>query len=92
MQAAADTYTAEKADLERLHAEMITRGFQATLQTSEEGAPCLLVRNPRASVLAEMVYADGGMFRWSWDEPIAGCDEVITAAGILGRVLRAVGE
>jgi hypothetical protein len=28
----------------------------------------------------------------SRQEPIAGCDEVITAAGILARVLRAVGE
>jgi hypothetical protein len=87
-----DAQTTERADLDRLAAELGRRGFQATLQTSEGGGPGLLVRNPRASVLAEMVYADGGTFRWSWDEPIAGCDEVSTAAGILARVLRAVGE
>jgi hypothetical protein len=80
------------ADLESLVAELATRGFQATLRASVDGIPCLTVRNPRASVLAEVVYADAGSFWWSWREPIAGVDQVTTAAGILARVLRAVGE
>ena len=87
-----DAQTTERADLERLAAELAMRGFQATLKAAEGGVPCLAVRNPRATVLAEMVYADGSTFRWSWQEPIAACDDVSTAAGILARVLRTVGE
>jgi hypothetical protein len=86
------TQTTATADLEMLATELATRGFQTTLRAPGDGAPCLTVRNPRASVLTEMVYADGGSFWWSWREPIAACDQVTTAAGILARVLRAVGE
>jgi hypothetical protein len=80
------------ADLEKLAAELATRGFQATLRRPPDGVPCLNVRNPRASVLAETVRAFDGAFWWSWKEPIAGTGQVDTAAGILARVLRAVGE
>jgi len=86
------TQTGATADLGRLAAEMATRGFQATLRAPEDGQPCLAVRNPRASVLAETVYVCDGSYWWSWREPIAGCDQVTIAAGILARVLRAVGE
>jgi hypothetical protein len=87
-----DTQTDATADLEKLSAEMATLGFQATLRAPQGDTACLTVRNPRASVLTEMVYADNGSFWWSWHEPIAGCDQVTIAAGILARVLRAVGE
>jgi hypothetical protein len=87
-----DTRTQDTADLERLAAELASRGFQTTLRAPEDSTACLTVRNPRASVLAETVYAGKGSFWWSWREPIAGVDQVITAAGILARVLRAVGE
>jgi hypothetical protein len=87
-----DTQAQDTADLERLSAELATRGFQTTLRAPGDGPPCLTVRNPRASVLAEVVYADAGSFWWSWREPIARVDQVTTAAGILARVLRAVGE
>ena len=87
-----DTQTAEKVDLERLAAEMATRGFQTDLSASRDDVPCLTVRNPRASVLAEVVYAANGSYWWSWREPIAGVDQVTTAGGILARVLRTVGE
>jgi hypothetical protein len=80
------------ADLERLAAELATRGFQAAVRALEDGTACLTVRNPRASVLAEMVYAQGGSYWWSWREPISGVDQVTTAAAILARVLRAAGE
>jgi len=86
------TQTDERADLERLAAAVATRGFQATLRALEDGTACLTVRNPRASVLAEVVYARDGAYWWSWREPIAGTGEVDSAAGILARVLRAVGE
>jgi hypothetical protein len=82
----------ERAELEKLAAALRARGFQAGLRTPEGRLPYLNVRNPRASVLAEKVYAQAGTFWWSWAEKIAGCDEVTTAAGILARVLRAVGE
>jgi hypothetical protein len=87
-----DTQTATTSDLEKLAAELATRGFEATLSASSDGMPCLSVRNPRASVLAETVYAGEGSFWWSWREPIASVDQVMTAAGILARVLRAAGE
>jgi hypothetical protein len=82
----------ERAELEKLAAALRARGFQADLRTPEGRLPYLNVRNPRASVLAEKVYAQAGTFWWSWAEKFAGCDEVTTAAGILARVLRAVGE
>ena len=81
-----------RANLEKLAAEMIARGYQADLRTPDSGLPYLDVRNPRATVLTERVYAHGGVFWWSWQEKIAGCDEASTAAGILARVLRTVGE
>jgi hypothetical protein len=71
---------------------LATRGFQTMLRSPGDGPPCLTVRNPRASVLAESVYAEGGSFWWSWREPIAGTGEVDTAAGIVARVLRTAGE
>lgn len=81
---------AEQADLERLAAEMAARGYQADLRTPPGRLPYLDVRNPRASVLAERVYAQAEAFWWSWAERISGCDEVTTAAGGLARVLRTV--
>jgi hypothetical protein len=87
----ADT-AAQQADLTSLIGELTTRGLQATPRTSLDGTPCLTVRNPRASILAEIVYARDGSYWWSWHEPIAPCDQPTTAAGILTRVLRAIGE
>jgi hypothetical protein len=78
--------------LERLAAELAARNYQADVRAPADRLPYLDVRNPRAAVLAERVYAHSGVFWWSWQEKIAGCDEVATAAGILARVLRAVGE
>ncbi len=80
----------EQADLERLGAEMTARGYRADLRTPQGRLPYLDVRNPRASMLAERVYAQAEAFWWSWAERIAGCDEVTAAASILARVLRTV--
>lgn len=81
---------AEQADLERLAAELTARGYQADLRIPQGRLPYLDVRNPRASVLSEKVYAQADSFWFSWAERISGCDEVTTAAGILARVLRTV--
>jgi hypothetical protein len=86
------TQATDVADLEKLAAELASLGFQATLRTPGHGVPCLVVRNPGASVLAEMVYASGGSYWWSWREPITSTDQTATAATILVRALRAVGE
>jgi hypothetical protein len=88
----ADEHDDERADLERLAVALRARGFQADLCAPDGRLPCLDVRNPRATVLAEKVYAQAGTFWWSWAEKLADSDEISTAAGILARVLRAAGE
>jgi hypothetical protein len=80
------------ADLERLATALAALGLKATLTTPGHSMPCLAVRNPRAHALAETVYACDGSYWWSWREPITTCDQTPTAAKILARVLRAVGE
>jgi hypothetical protein len=87
-----DTPAAEIADLEKLAAELTARGYQADIRTPAGRVPYLEVRNPRAAVLAEKVYAQADAYWFSWAEKIAGCDEVTTAAAILARVLRTVDE
>jgi hypothetical protein len=80
------------ASLRQLAAELTARAYLADLRAPVDGPPFLDVRNPRANVLAERVYAQAGVFWWSWREPIAACDQVTTAADLLVRVLRALGE
>jgi hypothetical protein len=95
MQAPIDTQTtetAETADLAKLGTELTTMGYQAQVRTLAGRLPYLDVRNSRASALSEQVYAQGESYWWSWAERIAPRDQVATAAGILARVLRAVGE
>lgn len=83
---------AEQADLEKLAAELATHGLQADLHTPNGRLPYLDVKNSCARVLTERVYAQADTFWFSWAEKIAGCDEAITAAAILARVLRAADE
>jgi|SRR5579875_1813291 len=78
--------------LPRLAEVLSGLGFEATLKSRSDRTPYLQVSNPRASILHEAVYARDGAYWWSWRERIAGWDEVATAAGILARVLRTVGE
>ncbi|HEY4462726.1 MAG TPA: hypothetical protein VGN41_08685 [Streptosporangiaceae bacterium] len=87
-----DTQAAELTALEKLAGELSARGYQAHLSTPPGGLPHLNVCNPRASILTEQVYAQAGCYWFSWAERIAPCDEPATAATILARVLRAVGE
>jgi hypothetical protein len=87
---ACDTHTEELAELERLATELVTLGFHADVRTHADRLPYLDVRNPRASVLGEKVYAQGGSYWWSWAERIARTEDVTKAAATLANVLRTV--
>lgn len=81
---------AEQADLQKLANELTARGYPADLRVPHDKLPYLDVRNPRASVLSERIYAQADAYWYSWAEKIAGCDQVAEAAAILARVLRSV--
>jgi hypothetical protein len=89
---ATDTQAAELAALKELAGELSARGYLADLRTVPGSLPSLNVRNPRARILTENVYAQAACYWFSWAERIAPCDEPATAATILARVLRAVPE
>jgi hypothetical protein len=82
----------DQANLARLGAELAARGYEAAVRTPPGRLPHLTVTNPRASVLSERVYIQGGSFCWSWAEPITACTDVTSAALTVARVLRAAGE
>lgn len=85
-----DTPAEEIASLERLAGELATHGLQTALRQLPGRLPYLDVRNPRASILTEKVFAQADAYWYSWAERIAGCDDVTAAAAILARVLRTV--
>jgi hypothetical protein len=87
-----ETYTDELADLDKLAAELKTRGLLADIRTPHGRLPHLDVQNPRATVLTERVYAQADSYWFSWCERIAGCDQVTATANILVRILRTLGE
>jgi hypothetical protein len=57
--------------LRQLAGELTARAYLADLRAPADGPPWLDARNPRANILAERVYAQAGVFWWSWREPIA---------------------
>ena len=81
---------AARADLELLAAEVAVRGYHARLVARTGVRPYLVIRNPRAPVLTDQIYAEGEYFTWSWDQRLARRDEVTDAADKVARVLRAV--
>jgi hypothetical protein len=85
-----DANTDEVTQLERLGAEITKLGFTANVRVHGDRLPYLDVRNPRASVLDEKVYAQGDSYWWSWAERISRCEDVEKAAATLVRVLRTV--
>jgi hypothetical protein len=89
---ACDTHTEEVAELERLAAEMVRIGYHADIRAHADRLPYLAVTNPRARVLSEKVYVQGGSYWWSWAEVIARTEDVTQAAATLANVLRAVNE
>jgi hypothetical protein len=80
---------AARAALDALAGELTRRGFQAQLKVPHETLAYLVVRNPEAKVMTEIVYARDGAFWYSWWERIAGYAEAGRAAAILIHVLRA---
>ena len=85
-----DTYADEVAELERLGTELQALGFKADVRTHGDRLPYLDVKNPRASILGERVYAQGDSYWWSWAERISRCEDVTKAAATLANVLRTV--
>ena len=77
-------------ELERLGAELVKIGFKADVRVQGDRLPYLDIKNPRASILGERVYAQGGSYWWSWAERISRCEDVTTAAATLANVLRTV--
>ncbi len=78
-----------EADLEKLAAELGSRGFTARLVTPEGRVPSLEVSDPGAVSPPQAVMAGLGFFWWPWAEKIAGVTDVHTAAGTITRVLAA---
>jgi hypothetical protein len=78
------------ADLEKLAAELDGQAFEARVVAPPGRRPFVHVRNRRAGVLTESIYAGDGWFWWGWAERIAAVGEVAAAAEAVARVLRAV--
>ena len=77
------------AALEKLAAELSSRGFDPviTTTTTTGGRPALVVSNPRVPALSENILADGDWFWWSWAERIMSTADVPGAADAIARVL-----
>ena len=74
--------------LEKLAAELGSRGFTARLATPPGMPPRLVVSNPAAPMLSETVMTEAGCFWWPWAERIAEEGGISTAADTVARVLR----
>ena len=81
------------AALEKLAAELSSRGFDpvitttTTTTTTTGGRPALVVSNPRVPALSENILAEADWFWWSWAERIVSTADVPAAADAIGRVL-----
>jgi hypothetical protein len=82
---------AGSAELEKLAAELDGGAFEARVVAHPNRRPFVYVRNRRASVLTENIYAAEGWFWWGWAERIASTADVSAAAEAITRVLRAAG-
>jgi GNAT superfamily N-acetyltransferase len=80
----------QSAALEKLAAELRVRGYEAQLIAPDGQPPSLVVTNPHAAMLNEMVMADATSFLWPWADPIAAVSDVTAAADVIARVLAAV--
>lgn len=80
--------------LENLAEELSKYGLRTRLTAPPDRVPSLHVVNPAASRLAEDIYVgrsqDGlWWFWWPWAERIAPGDDLVSAAALIARVLRA---
>jgi hypothetical protein len=84
---ARDDTDPERAELEQLATKLGRHGLRSELCTPPGKLPYLYVCNPQASALAERVYAQAGVYWYSWTEKIADTDDPAEAARALARVL-----
>ena len=78
----------DTAALEKLAAELGTRGYEVSIIIAEGRRPTLAVRNPAAPMLSETVLADAEWSWWPWADRIALAADVPAAAESVARVLR----
>ncbi|MEV7005761.1 hypothetical protein [Streptosporangium sp. NPDC051022] len=79
------------AHLARLTQHLMPYGLHARISTTRRGRPQLVVVNPDAPALSEIVYTapqEGTWwFWWSWSARIAPAEETDTAARRIAHVL-----
>jgi len=78
--------------LERLAAELESRGLIARVVRRPSGSPYVRVINLNATSLTENVVCRAADYWWSWGEPMHRADDPAGAATKVARVLAAVGE
>jgi hypothetical protein len=77
----------DTAALEKLAAELNSRGYDTRLTVHDGQLPWLAVINPAATMLGETVMAYAEWFWWPWADRIAPAADVATAADVIVRVL-----
>jgi len=82
-----DARETDVASLEKLAAELGSRGFEARLLTPEDRLPSLVVTNPQAAMLGDTIRTGTEWFWWPWGDRIAPVSDAAAAAGIIARVL-----
>jgi hypothetical protein len=80
---------ADTGALEKLAAELSSRGFNTAIATPDGHLPFLTVTNPAVSHLCEVIIADQGFYWYSWADRISSLDDISTAAASIARVLAA---
>jgi hypothetical protein len=77
------------AALEKLAAELSSRGFDPviTTTTTTGGRPALVVSNPRVPALSENILADGDWLLWPWADRIGQVTELGAVADTIACVL-----
>ena len=73
--------------MEKLAAELTSRGFETRLAVPQGHVPSLAITNPQVTALSETVVAGDNWFWWSWAERVAPVADVGGAAGVIARVL-----
>jgi hypothetical protein len=75
------------AALEKLAAELSSRGFDPMITAAAGGWPALVVSNPRVPALSENSLADGDWVLWPWADRIGQVTALGAVADTIARVL-----
>jgi hypothetical protein len=75
------------AALEKLAAELSSRGFDPVITTTTGGRPALVVSNPRVPALSENILADGDWLLWPCADRIGQVTALGAVADTIARVL-----